>query len=109
MALDVHIVCHPYYWPVKGSYTSFGFEDEHEEIVLLAEAHLGSGSQVAKMKEYYNDMLYKDDDLTHLIAELGQLVAAHREADNLQAALEKYRGICLQAAQEDKAIYLLSD
>ena len=109
MALDVHIVGPVYYWPVKGSYTSFGFEDEHEEIILLAEAHLGSGSQVAKMREYYNDTLYASDDLLHLITELDQLIAAHQEADNLQVTLEKYREICVQAARENKGIYLLSD
>ena len=109
MALDVHIVGPVYYFPIKGSYTSFGFEDEHEEIVLLAEAHLGSGSQVAKMRNYYSNMLYRDDDLPHLITELSQLIAAHQEADNLQAVLEKYRQICVQAVQENRAIYLLSD
>ena len=109
MALDVHIVGSVYYFPIKDSYTSFGFEGEHEGIVHLAEMHLGSGSQVARIRDYYNDTLYRGDDLPHLIAELGQLIAAHQEADNLQATLEKYREICVQAMQKNKGIYLAPD
>ncbi len=89
MALDVYIVGLVYYWPIKDSYTSFGFEDEHEGILQLAETHLGSDSQVAKMKDYYNDTLYTNDDLLNLIIELDQLIAAHQEADNLHVVLEK--------------------
>ena len=109
MALDVYIVGPVYYWPIKDSCTSFGFKDEHEGILQLAETHLGSGSQVARMRDYYNDTLYTSDNLLQLITELDQLIAAHQEADNLQTMLKKYREVCVQAAQENKGVYLLSD
>ncbi len=109
MALDVHIIGAGKRWPENGSYTSFGFGDEHEGIFQLAHTHVAAGSQLAKMQDYYDDVIYEGDDLAYLIAELNQIIPTLQETDLLQSALEEYRNLCIQAAQDNKAILLFAD
>lgn len=109
MALDVHIIGAGKQWPEEGSYTSFGFEDELEEIVRLAHTHVSAGSQIAKMRDYYDDVIYQGEDLPCLIAELDALVQALPETDRFRVVLGEYRRLCIHAAHENKAILLFAD
>ena len=109
MAIDVHIIEVGKQWPKDGSYTSFGFGNEHEEIVNLAYKYVPTGSQIAKMRDYYDDVIYEGENLSGLISELHQVIQALQETDRLRVVLEEYQKLCIRAAHENKAILLFAD
>lgn len=103
MALDVSII-------YQGlNHTGFGFEDEFHEIMAVVLADTPEYPQIARMREYYDNVYYECDEVKILAEELA-LLASHFEPGSVAVnVLRQYREIVEKAATENNALFLEAD
>ena len=109
MALDVHIIKRGSRFPEKNSHTAFGFGDEHAEIFRVVYTDASAYPELAKMQDYYDDVLYEEKDLQDLATELEQVVLQFPTNSVAERGLRRFLELSKQAIAEDKSILLFAD
>ena len=107
MALDVHIIERGSRLPEKKSSTGFGFGDEHAEIFRVVYTCASAYPQLAKMQDYYDDVLYEGKDLQDLAFELEKVISLFPINSSAEQGVRLE--LIAQAVAEYKAILLFAD